>query len=411
MSFLIRRNPAWAWAGWRDLDPQHARPDENPIQKPWKKTNFNRTVQLIDNQVVIADAFETPFQVGGVSYEAMPFTDTWGCEFDLNIDGNIVQLQFFGIALSSSWAKVGFVDLLEAPILAIWRDVASTTQSLRVVVYHSLSNIETLARSPSLALMMNKIWYRVKILVERDRYLRVFVNDILRFSFWLPPQYAAAPNRRGLNFLNQTSAPAFLKNFILYDRPTDIATGITWHREVVSDDFQRQNGPVTNGWTEFGTGAAIVSGRWAFTGTAEGSAGILRDTGVTHGAQRAEGTIRNPDQSADASLVLRTTPDGSSGLAANICADKIYISLFTGGLTNPTFTDYVSTPCTVKDGDRVVFSANGEGAWIEINGQLQLMTTLDGRAPGANQWAGARVCQVGDNNSGAWDDIQILTAF
>ncbi|ATL70793.1 hypothetical protein CRH09_36035 [Nocardia terpenica] len=372
---------------------------------------MSRTVNLINNQVVISDYLETPFQVGGVSYEQMPYTENWGAEFDLNIDGNIIQSQFFGMALASSWAKVGFTDLIETPIIAIWRDAASITQNLRVIVYHSLAEIETLWQSPNLPQMMNKIWYRVKIWLERDRYLRVLINDVVRFTYWLPPQYAAGQNKRGLNFLNQTSAPAYLKNFILYDRPPDIGTSLTWHHEVINDDFQRPDGPVGNEWTQIGTNAGIAGGRWANTGTADGSRGLIRDTGVTHGAQRVEGTIRNPSSTADASLLLRTTPDGSSGLAANFYSNKVYISLYSDGLANPTMTDYISTSVDIKDGDRLAFSANGEGAWVEVGGRIELMTSLLGQSPGTNPMAGARVSHKLFGDSGAWDDIRILTAF
>ncbi|KZM71052.1 hypothetical protein AWN90_41785 [Nocardia terpenica] len=372
---------------------------------------MNRTVNLINNQVVISDYLETPFQVGGVSYEQMPYTQNWGCEFDLNIDGNIIQSQFFGMAISSSWAKVGFTDLTEVPILAVWRNAASITQNLRIIVYHSLAEIETLWQSPNLSQMMNKVWYRVRIWIERDRYLRVFINDVVRFTFWLPSQYAAGPNRRGLNFLNQTSAPAYLKNFILFDRPADIQTGITWHREVIYDDFERQNGPVGNGWTQYGTNAGIVFGRWSSTGTADGSRGIVRDTGVAHGAQRVEGTVRYPSSSAAVSLVLRTTADGNSGLAVNVFSDKAYISLFTGGLASPIFTDYISASVPIADGDRIAFCANGEGAWLEINNKIELMTSLLGQAPGTNPMAGACASRRLFSNSGSWDDIRILTAL
>lgn len=65
MSTYLRRHWPLAVAAWSDLDAYHARPNENPIQPPWKRTNSSRTVQLVSNQLVIADALETPFQVGG----------------------------------------------------------------------------------------------------------------------------------------------------------------------------------------------------------------------------------------------------------------------------------------------------------------------------------------------------------
>lgn len=411
MSFLIRRNLPWAWAGYRDLDALHSRPDQNPVQAPWKSVNSSRLVQLVSNQLVIADALSTPFQVGGVSYEFMPYTKNWGVEFDINIDGNVIQQQFFAMAFSSSWAKVGFSDLIEVPMVAIWRDPASTTQNIRVIVYRSLAQIDTLAQTGSIDGLINKNWYRIKMWVDNDRYVRVFINDTLYFAYWLPSQYATGPNKRGLNLLNQTTNPAYIKSYFHYDRPTDFQTGITWHNQVVYDDFARADGAVGNGWLQVGTDAGIVGGRWATTGTNNGSRALLRDTAVTHGAQRVEGVIRSPSSTSDSSLYLRVSSDGTNGLAANFYSGGIYLSRFTGGLASPTMIDYVSTGLAINDGDQLALSVNGECAWVEVNGTIQLMAYLNGYVPGTNQWAGARVGRKSSSNSGSWDDLRILTAF
>lgn len=410
MSFLIRRNLPWAWAGYRDLDALHARPDENPIRPPWKVVNSDRPVQLLNNQLVIADALATPFKVGGVSYEFMPYTKNWGIEFDLNIDGNIIQQQFFAMALSSSWAKVGFSDLIEVPMFAIWRDQTSTTQNLRVIVYRSLAQIDTLAQSESINGLINKQWYRVKLWVDNDRYVRWYINDTLYFAYWLPSQYAAAPNRRGMNLLNQTTNPAYIRNYRHYDRPSDFQIGITWHNQVVFDNFN--SGVLNPAWVQTGADAGISNGQWVTTGSNDGSRALTVNTAVTHGAQRVEGVIRNPAASnADASLLLRVAADGTSGLAANFYSGGVYLARFTGSLTTPTMLDYTSTGITIKDGDRVAFSVNGEGAWVEVNGVIVLMAFLNGYVPGTQPRAGARVSRRNFTNSGGWDELKVLTAF
>ncbi|WP_406234901.1 hypothetical protein [Nocardia sp. NBC_01009] len=414
MSFLLRRNLPWAWAGWRDLDAAHARPDEPAILPPWRRTNSNRTVWLENNILKIADYSETLFQVGGVSYEQMPFTSSWGSEFDLNIDGNVIQVQYWAAAISPSWARVGFADLIGMPLIAIYRDAVSLDCSIRIMVYRNLSEIETIVSTGTMSGLMNRSWYTLKILVDRDRLVRVYINDVLRLQHWLPADLAAAPGRRGLNFLNQTSAWSEQKKYRLFDQPPDFQIDIGWLVQVVADDFGRPNGPPGNGWTQLGADAAIVSGSWATTGGTDGSRGLIRNTGVTHGAQRVEAVIGGsiaPNGSAPASLVLRTNSTGTSGLIANFLSGSVSISRFTGGLTAPTLFTYTSTPVTVSNGAAVAFSVNGEGAWIEINEQVVLLADLNGLVPGTNSYAGLRVSRTPFNNSASWNAVRILTPF
>ncbi|MFE2997939.1 hypothetical protein ACFXG4_23335 [Nocardia sp. NPDC059246] len=364
-------------------------------------------MSLQSNTMVIADALETPFQVGGVSYEKMAFTPSWGVEFDLKIDGNVIQQQIFAMAISSSWTKVGFSDLIEVPMVAIWRDPGAVvnTNDIRVIVYHSLADIQTLAQTAKMGGLQDNSWYRVRLWLDEDRLVRVFINDTFVFQYWLPEQYAAGPNRRALNILNQTTNQAYIHNFMLYDKKSDLQTKIQWTREAFYDDFNRANGSVGNGWTTYGN-AGIVSNAWLGS-TGSNSAGILRDTGVTHGAHRVEGIIQSPSSSADCSLVCRAKSDGSEGLVANFYNGGIYLSRFSGGLTNPTFFDFNYRAYTVTGGMKVALCANGEAAWVEIDGRIVVMGHMNGSVPATQTYAGARV----KPGSGSWDDIRIKTAF
>ncbi|MBF5002406.1 hypothetical protein IRT45_35405 [Nocardia sp. BSTN01] len=374
--------------------------------------NSNRPVQLVNNQLVIADALATPFQVGGVSYEMMPFTPNYGCEFEIRIDGNIIQQQFFAMALSSSWTKVGFSDLTEVPMIAVWRDVASTTQNLRVIVYRNVATIDTLAQSGSINGLINNNWYRIAMWVERDRFVRVYINNTLYFAYWLPAQYKTGLLRRGINLLNQTTNPAYIRNFILYDRKSDFPTMVAadWALQH-SDDFSRADGAVNGGWTQYGTAAGIVGGKWSSTGTTNGSRGLVSDTGATDGRQRVEGVFGSaPNGTADSSLLLRVSADGSTGLAANYYSGAIYLARFTGGLTNPTMLDYQNTPITLDGTQPAAFSCDAQHAWIEIGGQTVLMADLNGAVPVADSWAGARVERTSGVNSPSWDALSVYRA-
>jgi hypothetical protein len=412
VSTYIRRHWPLAVAGWRDLDTYHSRPDENPIRPPWKRTNSSRTVQLISNQLVIANALETPFQVGGVSYEMMPFTPNFGCEYDIRIDGNIIQQQMWLMAISPSWAKVGFTDLINLPMVAIWRDPASTTQNIRIVIYRSLAQIDTLAQSGNIDGLINNNWYRLKMLVERDRLIRVYVNDTIYFAYWLPEQYKSGPLARGINMLNQTTNPAYIRNFVLYDRQSDFPTMVDADWALVkSDDFQRADGAVGNGWTQVGTDAGIVGGKWASTGTANGSRALLTNTATTDGRQRVVGRFGSaPNGTADSSLLLRVAADRSTGLAANYYNGRIYLSRFTGGVTNPTMLDYQSDAAALNGTETVEFACDAQHAWIEVNGATAVMADLNNQVPIADSWAGARVERTSGTASPSWDSLAVYRA-
>ena len=410
MSWLLRRHWPLAWAGWRDLDAEHARPDENPIQKPWRRTNSNRTVWLENNILKIADAFETIMQLGGVSYEMQAFTPNWGADYDLNIDGDIIQEQFFGAAITPSWSSVAFTDTANRPIVAVYRPSLSAISRLRIMVYHDLNFIETLAETGTIAGLMNRVWYHVRILVDRDRLVRMYINGTLSMQHWLPAQYSAGPGVRALNFLNQTTAWSEQKNFRLFDHDTIFKTVTQWQNTVKYDDFNRPNGAVANGWTQVGTNAAIVNNTWSTTGTTDGSRALLVDTGA--GAQRVEATIGGniaPNATAGSSLILRCNADGSGGLMANVFSTAIFIARFTGSLTAPTMIDYTSTPISISSGDEIAFSIVGDGAWVEVNGVVVLLADANGLAPATATRAGARVSRRDFADSASWNDIRVLT--
>ncbi|MFE5290223.1 hypothetical protein ACFRAQ_35170 [Nocardia sp. NPDC056611] len=358
---------------------------------------------------MIADGLETPFQVGGVSYEKMCLTPDWGIEFDLRIDGNVIQTQIFAMALSSSWAKVGFSDLIEVPMVSIWRDAfGGQLNSIRVIVYHSAAEIESLASTGTYGDLQNNSWYTVKLLIDEDHLVRVYINGEFRFQYWLPNQYAAGPNRRALSLLNQTTNPAYIKNFRLFDNRSNLQTKIGWTREAFYDNFNRANGSVGNGWTQIGTDAGIVNNSYASTGS--GSAAAIRDTGVTHGAHRVEAVVggNNAPSSTNCTLVARVKSDGSEGLAGNVFNNAVVLSHFTGGLDNPTMIDYNSAAVSIPSGTLVALCCNGEAAWIEIGGEIVVMADMNGHVPAAGQtYAGVRVKQ----GSGSWNDVRIKTAF
>ncbi|MFE7798992.1 hypothetical protein [Nocardia sp. NPDC057440] len=412
MSWLLRRHWPLAWAGWRDLDGAHSRPNENPIQRPWKRVNSGRTVWLDSNVLKIQDYSETPFELGGVSYEKQPFTSNWGTDFDVNLDGNVIQQQFWGAALTPSWANVGFTGIVERPIIAIYRDPLSAVNSVRILVYHSVASIETLVSTANFSGFMNRTWWHFRVLVDRDRLVRFYWNHILVLQYWLPSAYKSSLGNRALSFLNQTSAWSEQKNYRVFDHDSIFKTVTQWPHTVKFDDFNRTNGAVSNGWTQFGANAAIVSNSWSTTGTTDGSRAIVVNTGATNGAQRVEATIGGniaPNTGADASLVLRCNAAGTAGLMVNVYSTAVFIARFTGSLDNPTMLDYTSTPIAISSGMKIAFSIVGDGAWVEVNDVVVLLADVNGHLPLTDSWAGVRVSRRSSTNSASWNDARVLT--
>lgn len=411
MSFLLRRTGR-AWAGWRDLDTLHSRPDENPVQPPWKATNSSRSVWLENNVLKINDGLSTPMQLGGVSYWQMPFTQNWGCQMDLNIDGNIIQEQFWAACISPSWTSVAFTDLKELPMVAIYRGPFSGTAAVVILVYHDLNFHDLLAQSEQFSGLMNRLTYQLRILVDRDRLLRVYIDGVLRMQYWLSSSMASGPGRRALNFLNQTSAWSEQRNFILFDQPSDFNSVAPW-TSVFYDDFNRADGSPGNGWTTQGSNAGIVGNSWSVTGTSDSSTGLIRDTGVTSGIQRVEAVVGGnfgPGTGADASLVARTNATASEGVSANFYSNHIYLSHWTGSLDSPTWIDYMDTAeVPVSAGATVALCCSAQAAWVEVNGQIAVMADLNGRVTLTNSWAGLRVSRRSSTNANSWNDVRLLT--
>lgn len=417
MTWLMRRHWPLAWAGWRDLDAAHARPDENPIQRPWQRVNSGRTVWLESNVLKIQDYSETPFEMGGVSYEKQPFTQNWGTDFDLNIDGNVLQQQFWGAALTPSWSNVHFTSIAEHPMVVVWRDALSAVNTIKVIVYHSVGSLETLATTGNYTGIMARAWYPFRILVDRDRLVRVYTGNYgssgLRLQYWLPAQYKSSLGNRSLSFLNQTSAWSEQKNFRVFDHDTIFKTVTQWTVQVKYDDFDRANGPVGNGWTQIGTNAGIVSNSWSTTGTTDGSRGLLVDTGATNGAQRVEAIIGGnvaPNTGCEASLVLRCNAAGTDAIVVNVYSTVIYIARLTGSMTESTMIDYTTTPVAITSGTKIAFSIVGDGAWVEVNDVVVLLADVNGQSPITNSWAGLRVARRSSANSASWNDARVLTA-
>jgi len=348
--------------------------------------------------------------MGGVSYEKQPFTENWGTDFDLNIDGNIIQQQFWGAVITPSWSNVGWNSTENRPMIVIWRDATSAVNSIKIIVY-SGGSITTLASTPNYSGLMNRSWYHFRILVDKDRLVRIYYNGGLLLQYWLPTQYKSYLGNRSLSFLNQTSAWSEQKNFRVFDHETIFKTETQWNTQVKYDDFNRANGAVGNGWTVHGTSGQIVSNSYSVTGGDDGSRAVIADTGSALGAQRVEAVIGGaeaPKTNQASGLIVRCNAAGTEGIIATVTSGSIFLSKFTGSLTSPTLTIATSGSATVQSGNKIALSAIGDAVWVEVNGVIALMADASGQVPLEHSYAGVLVSRGSFVNSASWNDARIL---
>ncbi|NEW40767.1 hypothetical protein GV794_01845 [Nocardia cyriacigeorgica] len=407
MSFLLRRHLPWAWAGWYD---DFSRPPENPVQQPWKHWGDGPLGYINSNQELILPSNYNSVAGGGESYEFQPFTKNFGAEFDLRLPIDGAAAQYFNIFVVENWAKIGvnYAQILCIRLRHRINEVGG--DDIGILEFDSYvtegRRLVTASVPPFIA---NDI--KVRIYIDNDMLVRVYVNDVFTLQAQPQASHRSGPGRRGLNIFNGTLANAHIRLVRLFDRPTDLGYGVRWNNTVFADDFNRPDGPVGNGWTQHGADAALVSGYWAHISGNDNSVGLIRDTGITHGAQKIEATIGAPHADRDSSLVLRTNAGGTEGISANFYSGGIYLARFTGSLQNPTFADYTSVGMNVAAGSKVSLATNGEGAWVTVNGEIVLMAHMNGLVPGANSYAGLRVERSGFADSAAWNDVKILSPF
>lgn len=405
MSFLIRRNLPWAWAGWVD---DFNRPPENPIKQPWGHFgDGSRAVLNSANEMHMPANYSSTIG-GGESYEFQPFTPNFAMEWEMWWPVEGLAAQYFNLCIMENWAKVGpsFADSVlircrHAPVVG--------ADDVHIIEFDGLmsSGNDLAGASSPVPYYGNSV--TLKVLIDNDALCRVYINGLARCQAQLTPSHRPHPGKRGLNFFNNALCDAWIRWAKIYDRPTDFPLSSLWVNSFY-DDFNRTPGAVGNGWTQVGANAAIANNSWSATGTSNSSTGLIRDTGITGGSQRIEaiaGGNNAPNASADSSLILRCNAAGTEGLAANFFSGHIYLSRWTGSLSSPTFADFVHTPATIAAGDKLQFSTVGDYAWIEVNDVLVCQAQLFGAVSSSNSWAGLRVERSG-SNSHSWNDARIL---
>jgi hypothetical protein len=411
MSFLIRRNLPLAYQGYYDGFQRTA---EVPIKQPWGRWGNNSAPPYLNTsqQMVLASA--PTGDTGGVSFEFMPFTPCYGMEYSVNWPVSGLGDQFLQLFIMPNWSIVGpnFTNTLG---IRLMHQSLFAGDSVRIQEWSSLSSLATEpANAASPVPLDGSVTIRLKVWVEDDRYVVVWVNDIITCAALLDSAYWTGPRRRGMNLM-QFSVTNALYNWVnVYDRAPSCPGSEHWS-PLFSDDFNRANGAVGNGWTVSGAAGQIVSNSYATTGTTNGTRAITRDSGITSGYQRISaivGGAAGPSNSADSSILLRVNSAGTQAIACNVYGNKIYLSRMSGSLTSPTWTDFNNTSLTVSSGDKITFSCWGDWAWVEINDSRKAYAVnVSAIVPVTNSYMGLRVSRASSSDSLSWNSVNFYSGF
>lgn len=407
--FLLRRNLPLAWAGWYDDFTSYS---VGTIQPPWVHLGDGTTADIdVLHRLHIPSNFATS-NVGGESYEFMPFTPNWGLELSFEFPVTGLAGQGFSVYLTDSWTKIGatFANCIGVRML---HDPALFSDSVQVTEFDSPTSANFSFTRWDSPVTFNGTVLNLRVWVDEDQFIRVWLQDTYLGSVMVTSAYKFSPTRRCVRFSNVALCDVWVHSVDHYDRPGSFPNANVWS-SIFYDDFARPDGAVGNGWTQSGSDAQLTSGVWVHTGGTDDSCAILRDTGLTGGKVRVMGTVRSPNGTADCSLYALANSAGTQALAANIYNNKIYISRLSGSLTSPTWNDYtaLTSGVAVNDGDQIALGVYGDLAWIEQNGtRVAYASGISTLIPATNSLAGARVSHSSLNASGGWDDIRIYSGI
>ncbi|WP_280350322.1 hypothetical protein [Nocardia abscessus] len=409
--FLLRRNLPLAYQGYYDGFNRTA---ETPVKQPWGMWGeMDADAFISTNELNLPPA--PTGKAGGVSFEFQPFTKCYGLEYEVIWPVSGPGDQFLQLFIMPNWSIVG-PDLNNSLGVRLMHQSVGAGDSVRIQQWNTPTSLGTdVATNGSPVPLDGSVPLHLRVWVEDDQFVAVWVNDTITCAGMLSPTFKTGPGRRGMNLMQFSVTTARYQFADVYDREPSCPDATHWS-PTFTDDFNRSDGAVGNGWTVFDTAGQIVSGSYTTTGGSDGSRAILRDSGITSGYQRISAVVggaKPPNNSADASLILRANSAGTQALACNVYGDRFYLSYLSGGtLASPTWTDFNQTSNTLASGDVVTFSAWGDWCWVEVNGVRRAYAlNISSVAPQTNSDMGLRVARKPFNDSHSWDSVSFYSGF
>ena len=307
MSFLLRRNRPWAQADWRDLDSLHSRADENPIRQPWGRYNTSRTCRLVSNELTIADYTETPFATGGVSYEHKALTPYWAYEFDASLNTAAFNLAEFMCFMTAPWSRVGtnYTDVLVCKLR--YEGLSSNNSNIRFTKYDP-SSAETVFTQQALAegfSFFNGTYHTIRVEWDNDEVVRAYVDGTLRIAMAVPDVSKLDPEKRSVNFSNQTTTTSKQRNFRLYDRNYNTISPKTY-----TDDFTT----LSVLWHQQSAQPASAAGAYGVSGTTDGYRRHMYLGRSNTDQFRVSGVLTGPTSMGGQALTARSNLRATQGV-------------------------------------------------------------------------------------------------
>lgn len=416
MSFLIRRNLPRAWAGWFDSFDKYG---VGALKQPWVHLGDGTPADINNLDELHIPTNYLTSNGGGESYAYQPFTPNWGVEFEMWFPVEGLASQSFSIFFTDSWTTIGaaFINAIG------FRFIHAPAVAADAVRCYTFANIWTVGTE--LGAWLSPVAYfgstiTVRVLCEADEHLMIWVNDVYLGAVMIPPGYKLGPGRRCVRFMNAALCDVWMRWVYHYDRPSSIPPKTVWQSDFY-DDFNGRSGNQDgiNGWTQYGSAAAVVGDSWSITGTADVGAGLLRNTANSSGRMRIEATIGGnvaPNSTSSAVLVLSANASGTEGLSASIFGDRLIVNRFTGSIETPTYTvmQEISTSfgVAVASGDKIAFSTYNGYGWVEVNGVPKIYVgRMHSVVPSTNTYAGLRVLRSSGVNGASWNDVRIYSGL
>ena len=412
MSFLLKRSPELVWAGFFDT---FDRPVENPVQRPWVHLGDGTPADINNIAELHIPSNYSTTNGGGESYEFQPFTPNWGFDATFWFPPTGVASQGFSFYLTDSWARIDALFQNVVGVRLIYQTPAAGGDIVQVGQLATPVSAVTNRGQWSSPVVFNGNTLQLRVWVDADQFIRIWLNGVYVGAAVTTPAYRTGPDRRCIRLLNSAACDVWLREFFCYDRVSDVVSG-PWS-SVFYDNFDRANGAPGNGWTVVGATGQISANAYAKTGTTDGGAAILRNTGLTGGVMRVDATIKTATAHEHA-IILHANAAGTQGLACRVTTGNAKLFRFSTVLSGnpPTWTQLgsFSAPSTNNAAGHVIRAETRPNGSAYVWRGDELLAWADSvfatGVAATNPYAGVFVSRASFVNSGQWDDGRLLAA-